>query len=62
MKTIEIVVSPKGESKIETKGFSGAGCQEATRAMEQALGAKTSETLTGEYYTEVNTNHIEAQN
>jgi hypothetical protein len=62
MKTIEIVVSPKGESKIETKGFAGAGCQEATRAMEQALGAKTSETLTGEFYTEVNTNHVEAQN
>jgi hypothetical protein len=30
--------------------------------MEQALGAKTSETLTGEFYTEVNTNHVEAQN
>lgn len=61
-KIIEIIVSPKGETKLETKGFSGAGCQEATRALEQALGAKTGESLTGEYYAEVNTNQLDVQN
>lgn len=61
-KIIEIIVSPKGETKLETRGFEGAGCQEATRALEQALGAKTGETLTGEYYAETNANQIDVQN
>jgi hypothetical protein len=49
-KTIEIIVSPTGETRIETKGFQGASCQDASRLFEQALGAKTSESLTAEYY------------
>jgi hypothetical protein len=61
-KTIEIIISPKGETKLETKGFAGSNCQEASRAFEQALGAKTSEQLTSEYYAEPNTNHIETTN
>lgn len=61
-KIIEIIVSPKGETKLETRGFEGAGCQEATRALEQALGAKTGESLTGEYYTETNSNQLGIQN
>jgi hypothetical protein len=61
-KTIQVVVSPKGETKIETFGFTGSSCQDATRALEQALGAKTEETLTGEYYTTANEQQIEAQN
>jgi hypothetical protein len=61
-KTIEIIVSPKGETKLETKGFAGSGCQEASRAFEQALGAKTNEQLTSEYYAEPNANQIEATN
>jgi hypothetical protein len=61
-KTIEIIISPKGETKLETKGFTGSNCQEASRAFEQALGAKTSEQLTPEYYAEPNTNHIETTN
>ena len=39
MKTIEITVSPKGETKVETKGFLGSDCQAATRSIEAALGA-----------------------
>lgn len=61
-KTIEIIISPKGETKLETKGFAGSNCQEATRAFEQALGAKTGETLTSEYYETPNTNQNEATN
>jgi len=59
-KIIEIIVSPKGETKLETKGFAGSGCQEASRAFEQALGMKTGEQLTPEYYAEPDTNKIEA--
>ena len=50
MKTIEITISPKGETKVETKGFSGGECREASRFIEQALGTRTAETLTAEYH------------
>jgi hypothetical protein len=50
MTTIEITVDPKGNSRVETKGFTGAACKEAGRFIEQALGKTTGETLTGEYY------------
>jgi hypothetical protein len=61
-KTIQITISPKGETKIETTGFSGSSCQDATRALEAALGATTSETFTGEYYTATNDQTNEIQN
>jgi hypothetical protein len=49
-KTIEIIVSPKGETKVETKGYSGAECQEASRFLESALGQQVDETLTVEFH------------
>lgn len=49
-KTIEITVSPQGESKVETKGFTGSSCKEASKFIEQALGEKTGEKLTQEFY------------
>ncbi len=49
-KTIEIVVSPTGQTKVETKGFSGNECREASRFIEQALGKQTSEQLTPEFH------------
>ena len=52
MKTIEIVVSPTGETQVETKGFSGSECRDASRFIEEALGKCTGETLTGEFYVE----------
>ena len=52
MKTIEIVVDPKGGIKVQTKGFSGSECREASRFVEQALGAKLAETLTPEFHQE----------
>jgi len=50
MKTIEIIVSPKGESVIQTKGFAGLSCREATKALEQALGAVQADKATAEMY------------
>jgi hypothetical protein len=50
IKTIEIIVSPQGQSRIETKGFVGAECREASRFLEQALGQQTSEQLTAEFH------------
>jgi hypothetical protein len=61
-KVIQVVVNPQGETKIETMGFSGSSCQDATRELERALGASKEETLTGEYYTEENTQTDELHN
>lgn len=61
-KIIQVTISPKGETKIETTGFTGSSCQEASRALEEALGAKTGETLTGDYYAASNEQQIETNN
>ena len=49
-KVIEIVVNPRGEATVQTRGFTGGECREASKFVEQALGQKTAETLTAEYY------------
>jgi hypothetical protein len=50
MKTIEILVSPTGETVIQTKGFSGASCRQASKALEAALGVKQSDKPTTEMF------------
>ena len=50
MKTIEITVDPRGQTKVEARGFTGGECREASRFLEQALGTRTGEQLTPEYY------------
>lgn len=50
MKIIEVTISPKAETKIETKGFAGGECRLASRFMEEALGVRASEKLTTEFY------------
>ena len=47
---IEITVSPKGETTVQTRGFVGPSCREASRFIEQALGEKSAETLTAEFH------------
>ena len=49
-KRIEIVVDSKGSTTVETKGFAGSECVEASRFVEQALGQKASERTTAEFY------------
>ncbi len=50
MPVIEVLISPRGETRIETHGFIGAACQEATRGLEAALGLVQSEQLAPAYY------------
>ena len=38
MKIIEITVDSKGQTKVETRGFTGSECREASKFIEQALG------------------------
>lgn len=48
--TIEIVVSPTGETTVQTKGFTGSACRNASRFIEESLGQKTGERFTSEFY------------
>ena len=50
MKTIEVIVTAKGETSVQTRGFTGDSCREASRLIEQALGQRVSETLTAEFH------------
>ena len=50
MKTIEITVSPTGQTQVQTKGFAGGECREASRFVEESLGQRISETLTAEFH------------
>ena len=55
MTTIEVIINPKGRATIQTKGFEGASCLEASRFLEQALGTRISHQETAEFYvTETN--------
>lgn len=49
-KQIIVTIAPDGTPSIKTEGYSGKACKEASRYLEQALGAVTSETLTPEYH------------
>jgi len=49
-KIIEVIVSPKGETTVQTKGYAGAECQQASRWLEQALGVVADDRKTAEYY------------
>jgi hypothetical protein len=59
LKTIEIIVSPKGETSVQTKGFAGQSCRDASRAMEAALGQRTGEQLTAEFHQAVESQHTQ---
>ncbi len=50
MKIIEITVDAKGQAKVETRGFTGGECRDASKFIEQALGQRTDEKLSAEFY------------
>jgi Protein of unknown function (DUF2997) len=47
---IELLISPKGETTLQTKGYAGADCQQASKWLEQALGVATNDRKTAEFY------------
>lgn len=49
-KIIEIIVNADGSSIVQTRGFSGDECRDASRFIERSLGQKHSEKLTAEFY------------
>ena len=50
MKTIEIIVASDGKTTVQTKGFAGASCRDASRFLEQALGQCSNEQFTAEFH------------
>ena len=48
--TIEIIVSPTGDFTIEGIGFKGAGCEKATKFLEEALGVVNSKVKKPEFH------------
>lgn len=50
MKTIEIIVAADGSSVVETNGFVGSECQQASRFVEVAIGERVDERLKPEFH------------
>lgn len=46
---ILVKISPTGEITVEAVGFQGKGCIDATKAIEEALGSRTSRGLKPEF-------------
>ena len=51
-RVIEVLVSPTGEVTIQTKGYAGSDCLQATKFLEQALGVVSNDRKTAEFYQE----------
>ena len=49
-KVNEVTVSPTGEAVVQTRGYAGGDCLQASRFLEQALGVAVNETKTAEFY------------
>ena len=50
MSRIEILVSPTGQTQVQTYDFEGASCRAGSQFLERALGHPTQEQLTPEFY------------
>ena len=46
---IHVRVSQNGETTVEADGFQGKGCEAATKAIEEALGKRSSRKLKPEH-------------
>ena len=49
-KVLEIIVQPDGQCRVETKGFAGNACRQASRFLEETLGSRVAESTTTEFY------------
>jgi hypothetical protein len=47
---IEVTVTPKGETTVQTKGYQGSDCLKASRFLEEALGVTTADHKSAEFY------------
>ena len=57
----EIVIAPTGEATVQTTGFTGSSCRDASRFLEEALGRQTNERLTSEFHQTAQTETLNRQ-
>lgn len=50
MPTIEVLISPTGETTVQTRGYTGADCLQASKWLERSLGAVTADQRTTEFF------------
>ena len=56
----ELIVTKEGQTTIQTKGYSGSTCIDASRWLEQALGIPTDDRKTAEFYETLSTDqHVQ---
>ncbi len=60
-RTIEIIIAPDGKATVQTLGFTGPSCREASRLIEQGLGQRLAENLTAEFYQAQTTEQVQQQ-
>ena len=53
-RTIELIIATDGQTRLETTGFVGSRCKDASRFIEKALGRRIGEQLTPEFYAQAN--------
>ena len=58
-KTIEIIVQPSGQLRIDAVGFSGPDCEKATAFLEQALGTAGQKQRKHEYHRQAHRKHLQ---
>ncbi|MHB1038180.1 MAG: DUF2997 domain-containing protein [Pirellulales bacterium] len=49
-KILDIIVTPQGKVSVQTLGFTGSSCRDASKFLEQALGQRVGEHLTAEFH------------
>jgi hypothetical protein len=49
-RTIVVIIAPDGRARIQTHGFAGSQCRDASQFLETALGLVTREQPTAEFY------------
>jgi hypothetical protein len=49
-RVIEVIVSKDGQATVQTKGYSGGTCMQASLWLEQALGIATADRKTAEFF------------
>ena len=54
-RVIEVTVSPQGAVTVQTKGYAGADCLQASKFLEQSLGVVAADHQTAEYYSAAET-------
>jgi hypothetical protein len=59
---IEVKVSPTGDVTVQTRGYVGSDCLQASKFLEQALGIPLADTRTAEFYQAAATDqHLQQQ-